>query len=356
MQTITIEKTKAPKAKPAKGAALGFGKTFTDHMFLMNYSEGKGWHSPRVVPYGPISLEPSAMCFHYGQEVFEGLKAYIAADGSVRMFRPQENFRRLNESNKRLAIPQLDETLLLEGLTQLISIERDWIPTGDGESLYIRPFVIATEEALGVKPSAEYLYMVILSPSGRYYESGLAPVKIYVEHEYVRAVKGGTGASKTGGNYASSLVAQMEAHDQGYAQVLWLDGIQRKYVDEVGAMNIFFVLEGEVVTPALSGSILPGITRKSVLELLRSWGMNVSERLISIDELEEAYKQGRFLEAFGTGTAAVISPVGTLRHGDFVMELSNGKIGEISQKLYDTLTGIQLGKLPDTFGWTVTVE
>ena len=356
MQTITIEKTNTPKQKPVDEEKLGFGQVFTDHMFMLDYTEGKGWHDPRIVPYGPISLEPSAMVFHYGQEVFEGLKAYIGVDGSVRMFRPAENFKRLNASNQRLAIPPMDEELLLESLKQLISLERDWIPRADGTSLYIRPFIIATEEALGVKPSSRYLYMVILSPSGRYYKSGLNPVKIYVENHYVRAVKGGTGMVKTGGNYSSSLLAQEEAHEQDYAQVLWLDGVERKYVDEVGAMNIFFVLDGEVVTPELTGSILPGITRKSVLELLRAWGMNVSERRISIDELKAAYEQGRFLEAFGTGTAAVISPVGTLKYGDYIMQLSDGKIGELSQRLYDTLTGIQLGRLPDTFGWTVTVE
>ncbi len=353
---IKFIETSNLKQKPVDENKLGFGSIFTDYMFLMDYDEGMGWHDARIVPYGPISLDPAAACFHYAQEVFEGLKAYRAEDGKILLFRPWENFKRLNESNKRLCIPAIDEELALEGLLELVNIEKDWIPSVENASLYIRPFIIATEAKLGVKASAKYIYAVILSPSGPYYPEGLNPVKIYVEDNYVRSVKGGTGFAKTGGNYACSLIAQEEAHEQNYSQVLWLDGVERKYIEEVGAMNIFFVLDGEVVTPSLCGSILPGITRKSVVELLKSWGMNVSERRITIDEISKAYDDGKLLEVFGSGTAAVISPVGTLKYEDKVMEIGGGKIGELSQKLYDTLTGIQWGKIEDTFGWTIEVK
>ena len=316
MYEIKVERTAAPKAKPADESKLGFGTIFTDHMLVINYDKGQGWHSARIIPYGPISMEPSAMCLHYGQTIFEGLKAYRGDDGSVYLFRPQENFKRLGASCERLCIPKLDEGLLLESLRQLVEIDRDWIPKAKDSSLYIRPFIIATEPKLGVKPADNYLYLVLLSPSGPYYPTGLDPVKIYVEKKYVRAVRGGIGMAKTGGNYAASLKAQDEAHEQDYSQVLWLDGVERKYIEEVGAMNMFFVLGDEVVTPALSGSILSGITRKSVLELLRSWGMNATERRLSIDEVVEAYKNGKLSEAFGTGTAAVISPVGELKYDE----------------------------------------
>ncbi len=329
---------------------LGFGKYFTDHMFLMDYEEGKGWHDPRIVPYGPIPMDPSCSCFHYAQEIFEGMKAYRTAEGKIQFFRPEENFKRLNTSCERLVVPKLDEELLLEGLKQLVTIEKDWVPESPA-SLYIRPFVIANQEMLGVHPSTHYIYCVILSPSGAYYASGIDPVKIYVETKYVRASRGGMGAYKTGGNYAASLIAQEEAEKEGYSQVLWLDGVERKYVEEVGSMNVFFKINGEIITPDLDGSILPGITRKSVIQLLESWGMPVSERKLSIDELEQAARDGKLEEAWGTGTAAVISPIGELKAGDTVTIINNNEIGPISHRLYDTLTDIQWGRQPDPFGW-----
>lgn len=341
------------KAKPAPDQALGFGHIFTDYMFVMPYDADKGWHDPEIRPYAPIELSPAAMCLHYGQTVFEGLKAYRTADGKIQLFRPEENFKRLNQSNERLVIPELPIDMAMEGLMELLKIEKDWVPSKDGESLYIRPFIFACDPFLGVKPGDQYLFMIILSPSGAYYASGLNPVNIYVENKYVRAVRGGMGYAKTGGNYAASLIGQDEAHKQNYAQVLWLDGVEQKYIEEVGAMNIFFVIDGEVVTPALQGSILPGITRKSAIEVCKSKGIKVSERRISIQEIADAYDAGKLDEVFGTGTAAVISPVGHLKWNDKVMEINGNKIGEISQKLYDTMTGMQYGKLPDDMGWIV---
>ena len=352
---IKITKTTTPKAKPVPGQPLGFGKIFTDHMFVMNYTEGKGWHDARIVPYENLSLAPSAMVFHYGQEMFEGLKAYKGEDGSVYLFRPDMNAKRANNSNKRLVIPELPEEDFVEAVKAVVDVDRDWVPTDPGTSLYIRPFIIATDEFLGVAPSKTYLFIVILSPSGAYYESGLEPVGIWIEDEFVRAVRGGMGFAKTGGNYAASLIAQVKAHDDGYAQVLWLDGVERKYIEEVGSMNIFFVIDDVVVTPELNGSILPGITRDSTLFLCRQWGLKTEERKISVDELIEAQKAGRLKEVFGTGTAAVISPVGKLRYEDEVFTIGDGGIGPITQKLYDTITGIQTGKLPDEYGWRVEV-
>ncbi len=353
---IRIERTATPKAKPVDEAKLGFGSIFTDHMFLMNYDEGEGWHDPRIVPYGPIELEPCAMCLHYGQEVFEGLKAYRTQSGEIQLFRPDENFKRLNLSNERLCIPQVDEAFLVEALKELIKVEQDWVPHEVDTSLYIRPFIIATDAHLGVHPAHHYLLMIILSPVGPYYPEGLDPVKIYVETNYVRAVKGGTGMAKTAGNYSASLRSQQEAAEQEYTQVLWLDGIERKYIEEVGAMNIFFVIDGVAVTPALQGSILSGITRKSCIEIMRSWGMTVEERRISIDEVVKAYQDGKLNEVFGTGTAAVISPVGHLRYQDLVMTINDNQIGAVSQRLYNELTGIQWGRLPDPFGWVVPIQ
>lgn len=350
---ITINKTASPKAKPT--GKLGFGKVFTDHMFVMDYNPEKGWHDPRIVPYQPVSFDPATMVFHYGQAVFEGLKAYVTEDGEVRLFRPEKNFERLNLSNDRLAIPKLDEEFCLKALKTLVEIDRDWIPKQPGSSLYIRPFIIATDAYLGVKPSDTYKFFIICSPSGLYYEEGLEPVKIYVEDKYVRAVRGGMGFTKAAGNYAVSIKAQVIAHDKGYSQVLWLDGVEQKYIEEVGAMNIFFKVNGEVITPMLNGSILGGITRMSVIEMLKKWGVPVSERRISIEELYEAYQKGQFEECFGTGTAAVISPVGTLRWQDHVMEIGGGKIGETTQKLYDTITGIQTGTIKDDMGWVEKV-
>ncbi len=356
MLNIRYELAKELKTKPAAGTPLGFGRVITDHMFIMNYTEGKGWHDPRIVPYQNVSLAPTAMVFHYGQTMFEGLKAYRDPDGNPRLFRPDMNAKRANNSNKRLCIPEIPEEDFVQAINDLVKVEQDWIPTDPGTSLYIRPFIIATDEFLGVAPSKTYLFMVILSPSGAYYASGLAPVGIWIEDDYVRAVRGGMGYTKTGGNYAASLAAQVKAHDDGYSQVLWLDGVERKYIEEVGAMNIFFVIDGKVVTPELNGSILPGITRDSVINLCKSWGVPVEERRISVDEVVSSAKDGRMTECFGTGTAAVISPVGKLRYKDDVMKIADGGIGKLSQRIYDTVTGIQTGKVADPFGWSVKVK
>lgn len=356
MQEITIERTQHPKQKPTDQTRLGFGNYYTDHMFLMNYDEGKGWHDPRIVPYGPIELDPAAMCLHYGQEVFEGLKAYRTEDGRILLFRPDRNMARLNSSNERLCIPAIDEAFAVEAIKKLVSVDQDWIPTAEGTSLYIRPFIFATEAQVGVHPAQELLFAIILSPVGAHYPEGLNPVKIYVEDKYVRAVRGGMGYTKTGGNYAASLKAQDEAEKVGYTQVLWLDGVERKYIEEVGTMNVFFVIDDEIVTPELQGSILPGVTRMSCIELLKKQGYKVSERRLSIEEVAEAADAGKLKEAFGSGTAAVISPIGELKWDEKVMTINNGEIGTISQHLYDTLTGIQWGKLPDPYGWTVEVK
>ena len=353
---IKITRTDNPKQKPQDQSKLGFGKIFTDHMFEMDYTKGIGWHDPRVVPFHEISLSPAAMVFHYGQEMFEGMKAYKAADGRTLLFRPDKNIERANNSNRRLMIPEIPEDLFLEGLKAVVKTDEDWIPTAEGTSLYIRPFVIATDPFLGVRPSDTYKFMIILSPSGAYYPEGLNPVKIWIEDTYVRAVRGGIGEAKTGGNYVASLAAQIKAHDEGYSQVLWLDGVERKYIEEVGAMNIFFKINGKVVTPMLNGSILPGVTRRTCIELCKSWGYEVEERKVSVQELEEAARTGTLEEVWGTGTAAVISPVGHLRYENDVFQIKDGSIGELSQKLYDTVTGIQLGKLDDSFNWTVEVK
>ncbi len=353
---IKFTKAETLKKKPEPDENLGFGHIFTDYMLVMPYDKGQGWHDPEIRPYGNIELSPASMCLHYGQTVFEGLKAYRTAEGKVQLFRPDENFKRLNVSNERLVIPELPEELAMQCLMELLHIEKDWVPAKDGESLYIRPYIFACDPYLGVKPGEHYLFIIILSPSGAYYASGLDPVNIYVESKYVRAVRGGMGFAKTGGNYAASLIGQDEAHKQNYSQVLWLDGVEQKYIEEVGAMNIFFVIDGEVVTPMLQGSILPGITRKSAIEVCKSKGIKVTERRITIQEIAEAYDAGKLDEVFGTGTAAVISPVGHLKWNDKVMEINDNKIGKISQMLYDTMTGIQWGKIEDTFGWTVEVK
>ncbi|MEV2476556.1 branched-chain amino acid aminotransferase [Paenibacillus larvae] len=353
--SIHIEYSKHKKQKPAADQ-LGFGKFFTDHMFIMDYEAGTGWHNPRIVPYQPISLDPAAKVFHYGQTVFEGLKAYKTNDKQILLFRPQSNFQRLNHSNERLSIPHLDEHLALQALKQLISIDQDWIPEEEGTSLYIRPFIISTQPALGVSPSTHYQFIIILSPVGSYYEEGIQPVSIFVEPDYVRAVKGGVGNAKTAGNYAAGLKAQEHASAEGYSQVLWLDGVHRKYIEEVGSMNVFFKINGTVVTPALTGSILDGITRHSIMELLQHWGVPVEERLISIDELYEAIRNHTLEEAFGTGTAAVISPVGELCWREEKLVIGSGKTGELTARLYDTLTGIQTGRVPDPFNWMMEVQ
>ncbi len=355
MESIKITKTSAPKPKPDP-KTLKFGKVFTDHMFLLNYEAGKGWHDARVVPYAPLQLEPSCMVFHYAQEVFEGMKAYRTPDGGVQLFRPYDNARRMNDSCERLCIPQIPEDLFVEGVKTLVKVDADWVPTEPDTSLYIRPFVIATDASLGVHASHTYLFCVICCPVGAYYAEGINPVKIYVESEDVRAVKGGTGYTKCGGNYAASIRAGERAEQNGYAQVLWLDGVERKYIEEVGSMNVLFKIDGKVVTPKLTGSVLPGITRRSCLELLRSWNIPVEERLISAQELFDAADAGKLEEAWGSGTAAVISPVGEMGWENRRAVVNGGKIGELTQRLYDTLTGIQWGKLPDPYGWTVKVE
>lgn len=351
---IKVQLTSNPKTKP-NVKDLRFGNVFSDHMFIMDYTTEKGWHDARIVPYGSISYEPSVMVFHYGQAIFEGLKAYRTKDGEVVLFRPQENFKRLNRSCEALCIPKLDEDFALKALLKLIEIDKDWVPDAEGTSLYIRPFIIATEPHIGVHPSNSYHFIIITGPVGAYYKEGINPVKIYVESKYVRAVVGGLGEAKASANYAASLKAQEEAAKKGYTQVLWLDGVERKYIEEVGTMNVFFVIGDEVVTPMLTGSILPGITRKSCIELLRSWGLKVSERKISIEEVFEANEKGLLKEAFGTGTAAVISPIGELCWNEKSVSITNGRIGELSQKLYDNLTGIQYTKLPDPFNWVVRV-
>lgn len=356
MQDIKITKTTNPRQKPADEGNLAFGRQFTDHMLLMNYTKGRGWHDARIEPYHNIELDPATTSLHYGQLIFEGLKAYKTATGEVVMFRPDENMKRLCVSGERLCIPPVDVDSTVEAIAKLVEMEADWIPTAAGTSLYIRPFILSTDAFLGVAPSDTYLFMTILCPVGPYYKGGLAPVSIYVENDYVRAVRGGTGHTKSAGNYAASLRAQVEAEKQGYAQVLWLDGVHHKYVEEVGSMNVFFVLDGEVVTPALTGSLLPGITRMSVIRILQEWGIPVSERQISIDEIADAHKAGKLSEAFGTGTAAVISPIGELKHGDTVMKLSGGETGEISRRLYSEITGIQKGEIPDRFGWLYKVK
>ncbi len=356
MLEIKYELSEKLKEKPKDETKLGFGHIFTDHMFVMNYDVGKGWNNPRIVPFGNVELSPAAMCLHYGQEIFEGLKAYRTADGSVQLFRPQENFKRMNVSAERMVIPQIDEEFCLYALKELLKVEEEWVPHTEGAALYIRPFIFATDPYVGVKPADHYLFMIILSPSGAYYSTGLNPVKIYVESKYVRAVRGGTGFAKTAANYAISLAGQEEAHQQDYEQVLWLDGVEQKYVEEVGSMNIFFVIDSEVITPLLTGSVLPGITRKSAIEICKKKGLKVSERRISIDEIAKAYDDGKLDEVFGTGTAAVISPVGHLKYGDKIMTINDNKIGKISQMLYDTMTGMQWGKIPDEFGWIVPLK
>ncbi|MFS0781635.1 branched-chain amino acid aminotransferase [Bacillus sp. 1P06AnD] len=353
--TIEVLLSNERKEKP-QDDTLQFGKVFTDHMFVMDYTEGIGWHDPQIIPYQPITLDPACMVFHYGQTVFEGLKAYRTKDGRIVLFRPEKNFERLNQSNDRMCIPQFDEELALEGLKRLIEIEKDWVPHSSGTSLYIRPFIIATEPFLGVSASDRYKFMIILSPVGAYYKGGINPVKITVENEYVRSVKGGTGTAKTGGNYSASLKAQEVAAKNGSSQVLWLDALEKKYVEEVGAMNIFFKINGEVVTPMLNGSILPGVTRNSIIELLKHWNIPVSERRVSIEEIFEAHENGKLEEVFGTGTAAVISPVGELSWGDREIVINENKTGELSLRLYDTLTGIQNGDIEDPFNWVQEVE
>ena len=343
------------KEKPDENA-LGFGKYFTDYMFTMDWTKEEGWHNATIEPYGPIQLDPATMVLHYAQETFEGLKAYKTKEGKVLLFRPEMNAKRFANSNRRLCMEILPEDMFVDAIATLVSYEKDWIPTAEGTSLYIRPFMFATESAVGVHPSNAYKFMIVLSPVGAYYPEGVNPVKIYVEDEYVRATKGGTGFTKCGGNYAASIAAQVKAEKLGYTQVLWLDGVERKYVEEVGTMNAMFIIDNKIVTAPCDGTVLPGVTRDSVIQLLKSWGYVVEERHLSIEELMEAGRNGSLQEAFGTGTAAVISPIGELNYKGEIIKINNFKTGEITQRLYDTLTGIQWGKLEDTFHWTYEVK
>ncbi|MBP3966024.1 branched-chain amino acid aminotransferase [Paenibacillus lignilyticus] len=352
---ISIERSLNKKTKPAQDQ-LGFGIYFTDHMFVMDYSVEREWHNPRITPYQPIVLDPAAKVFHYGQTIFEGLKAYKTEDGGIQLFRPRDNFARMNRSNDRMSVPELDIDVAIAALEQLIAVDQDWIPDLPGTSLYIRPFVIATQATLGVSPSENYQFIIIMSPVGAYYPEGINPVKIHVESHYVRAVVGGVGEAKTAGNYAAALKSQQAAKEEGYTQVLWLDGTQHKYIEEVGSMNVFFKINGTVVTPALNGSILAGITRNSVIQLLKHWDVPVEERVLSIEELYEAGRNGTLEEAFGTGTAAVISPIGEMNWNGEKLVISEGVTGQLSKSIYDTLTGIQTGAVADPFGWVKKVE
>lgn len=351
---IKIEKAKTLKEKPDLNK-LGFGKFFTDHMFIADYDEKNGWHDARIVPFGYMPIHPASTVFHYGAEIFEGMKAYKTADG-YQMFRPFENLKRMNNSAERLCLPEIPEDMWIEGLTKLIDLDYDWIPDKAGTSLYIRPFMFGNDESLGVHAVHNARFVIILSPVGNYYAEGLNPVKISIESEDVRAVRGGTGYAKCGGNYAASLRAGKRAEQQGISQVLWLDGVERKYIEEVGSMNVMFKIDGEVVTPALTGSVLPGITRKSIIEILKEKGYKVSERLISVDELAEAAENGKLEEAWGTGTAAVVSPIGHLYYKGKDYEVSGNKIGRLTQELYDELTGIQWGRIKDERNWCYKVK
>ncbi len=343
------------KVKPDE-KALGFGVHFTDHMLVMSYREGEGWHEPVIKKYGDFSLDPAAMALHYGQAIFEGLKAYRGKDDRIILFRPADNLHRMNDSATRMCMPKIPVDEVLAAMEKLLDIERDWVPGAAGASLYIRPTMIASEAALGVRPAREYLFFIILSPVGAYYPEGFNPVKIYVTDNYVRAVKGGVGNVKTAGNYAASIMAALEAKEKGYTQVLWLDAIERKYVEEIGTSNIFFMINGELVTPALSGSILPGITRDSVIKLAGSWGIKVTERPIAIDEVIAALEDGSLQEIFASGTAAVISPVGALNYKGKEYPVNSEKTGPFAQRLFDELQGIQFGDREDQFGWRVFLD
>jgi branched-chain amino acid aminotransferase len=344
------------KPKPEDESKLGFGQIFTDHMFCWNYKESQGWHDPRIVPYAPLALDPAALIFHYGQEVFEGLKAYRGQDGGIYMFRPMDNIKRFNRSCTRVCIPTLPEEEALEHLFEMVRVEQEWIPKSGGTSMYVRPTVIATEACLGVKVSTEYLYYIITGPVGAYYAEGFNPTKIYVEEKFVRAAPGGLGEAKTSANYVASLLAMEEAHAKGFTQVLWLDACDRKTIEEVGTSNFFVKIGDEIITAPLGGSILPGVTRDSVIQICKEWGLNVSERKLTIDEVMAAQKDGSLKEAFATGTAAVISPIGSLHYRGTDFDVAGNTIGELSQKLYDELMGIQYGTKEDKFGWVVKVS
>ncbi|MDD2234508.1 MAG: branched-chain amino acid aminotransferase [Desulfitobacteriaceae bacterium] len=355
MTEISVTKADKVGTLPIDGK-LGFGKIYTDHMFVMDYVSGKGWYSPRIVPYGEFGTVPATIVFHYGQAIFEGMKAFRNTDNQVAVFRANNYLNRLNRSAGFLCIPSVDVEQVREGLFKLLELDQDWVPGELGTALYIRPFVIATDKYIGLKSSNTYRLFIIMSPVGAYYETGFNPVSIKVEEKYVRATKGGLGQAKTPANYAMSLAAQEEAHAEGFTQVLWLDAVHRKYVEEVGTMNIFFKINGEIVTPELNGSILGGITRQTVLELARDWGLKVAERQISIEEVYEAQAKGQLEEIFGTGTAAVISPVGELSWKGERILINNNRTGKFAQKLFDYLTGVQYGNVPDKYDWMDKVK
>jgi len=352
-----IIKTTRPKAKPDPDT-LKFGRVFTDHMFTMQYETGKGWHDGRITPYAPLLLDPAAAVFHYGQEMFEGMKAYRTKEGRVQLFRPYKNAERVRASNERMCMPDIEPDLFVGAIKALVDVERDWIPDKPCTSLYIRPFIIADDAFLGVHPANHYIFVIICSPVGAYYSTpggGLAPTRIYVEDEYVRAAVGGVGYAKVGGNYAASLKAQMRAISMGCDQVLWLDAVEHSYVEEIGTSNAFFMIGDEVVTAPLLGTILPGVTRASVIELLNKWGIKITERRLRIGDVVKAAETGDLKEIFASGTAAVISPVGTLVFKDSTVTIGDGGVGGLAEKLYDTLYGIQTGDIADEMGWIVEV-
>ena len=352
-----ITRTTTPKEKPTDESALGFGKYFTDHMFIMDYDEGQGWHDGRIVPYGPISFDPGATTLHYGQMMFEGLKAYPNPEGGLNLFRPDMNAKRLNNTNARMCIPPMDEDLFIAAVKAIVDVDKDWAPHGPGTSLYIRPFILSPEVSFSVLPAKKYWFFIILTPVGAYYagnETKLHGSHILVEEEYIRAAVGGTGFAKCGGNYACGMIAATKAHERGCEEVLWLDAKEHKYVEEVGTSNAFFRINDTVVTPMLTGSILPGVTRDSTIQLLRKWGVEVQERRIELEEIFEAIENGTLKEAWATGTACVISPIGVLNYEGKDHAINNEEVGDLSQKLYDTLYGMQTGKLPDEMGgWIV---
>jgi branched-chain amino acid aminotransferase len=352
-----MEVKKATKSKIHKVdfSGLGFGDVFTDHMLKMTYGKGK-WNAPKIVPYGPVRIMPALSTLHYGQAVFEGLKAFHCKDGSINVFRLDKHADRFNRSSERLCIPPVDKQTFIDGLIHLIKLDREWVPKQKGYSLYIRPFAFAADSNLGVHVSHTYYFMIILSPVGAYYKEGFNPVKLITATEHARSVEGGMGAVKTAGNYAASLYAAEEAHKKGFTQVLWLDGVHRQYVEEVGTMNVFFLIGDELVTPHLSGTILAGITRDSVIHLAKDWGMKVSERRLPMDEVIKAAQDGTLKEAFGTGTAAVISPVGAISHKGKEFAVNKGKAGPLALKLFDAISGIQYGEKPDKFGWIYKIK
>ncbi len=343
------------KKKPVDESKLGFGKIFTDHMFTAKYHVDKGWHDAVIEPYRAFSLDPTSMCLHYGQEIFEGMKAYRGKDGAIFLFRPDENIKRMNVSAERMCMAAIDEGMFMDGLKKLILLEKDWIPRGIGTSLYIRPTLIATEKALGVHPANEYLFFIVVGPVGAYYPEGFNPTKMYVSEEYVRSVRGGTGNCKAAGNYAASLYASRIANEMGYTQVLWLDAIEMKYIEEVGTSNVFFVIDDELITPPLGGTILPGVTRDSVIRIARSWGIPVNERPISIDEVLSAHADGSLKEAFASGTAAIVSPIGQFFYKGRESIINKGEVGALTEKLYNEILQIQYGEKEDPFGWRIKV-